>query len=188
MNMFICQHLKFDEHFPRVPKKKHRIISMIVEHVIDRSRRHIRDVGCDTTASVWPYRPKIPRTSPPPAVQRCDHCICVCVRVRCLGRDLQQRTHLFVSPDRKPTRPTTKPTHKLCHNQFQYAMRAFRTLKPYRFSFSFFSRILVGAPLGHNLQPNTSRSGALFKCPITQRLDDCEQVITDGRRGNAHLI
>lgn len=48
--------------------------------------------------------------------------------------------------------------------------------------FSVNYRILVGAPLGKNLQPNTTRSGALFKCPITQQLDDCVQVPTDGRR------
>ncbi|XP_055302350.1 integrin alpha-PS1 isoform X2 [Sitodiplosis mosellana] len=42
--------------------------------------------------------------------------------------------------------------------------------------------ILVGAPLGKNLQPKTNRSGALFKCPITQNPNDCSQVITDGRR------
>ncbi|XP_017140366.1 integrin alpha-PS1 isoform X2 [Drosophila miranda] len=42
--------------------------------------------------------------------------------------------------------------------------------------------LLVGAPLDHNRQPNTSHSGALWRCPITQRFDDCEQVITDGRR------
>lgn len=39
----------------------------------------------------------------------------------------------------------------------------------------------MGAPLGQNLQPQTNRSGALWKCPITARSDDCEQVITDGR-------
>ena len=43
-------------------------------------------------------------------------------------------------------------------------------------------RLLVGAPLDKNLQPNTSRSGALWKCPLTTRHDDCEQVITDGQR------
>lgn len=42
--------------------------------------------------------------------------------------------------------------------------------------------ILVGAPLGQNLQPHTNRSGALFKCPISQNSGDCVQVITDGRR------
>lgn len=40
---------------------------------------------------------------------------------------------------------------------------------------------MVGAPLGQNLQPQTNRSGALWKCPITALTDDCEQVITDGR-------
>ncbi|XP_053682374.1 integrin alpha-PS1 isoform X1 [Sabethes cyaneus] len=44
------------------------------------------------------------------------------------------------------------------------------------------SWILVGAPLGQNLQPLTNRSGALFKCPVTQMSNDCEQVETDGRR------
>ncbi|XP_063705337.1 integrin alpha-PS1 [Culicoides brevitarsis] len=42
--------------------------------------------------------------------------------------------------------------------------------------------LLVGAPLGENLQPRTNRSGALFKCPLTQNRRDCEQVITDGYR------
>ncbi|XP_055587793.1 integrin alpha-PS1 isoform X2 [Uranotaenia lowii] len=44
------------------------------------------------------------------------------------------------------------------------------------------SWVLVGAPLGQNLQPGTNRSGALFRCPITQASNDCEQVKTDGRR------
>ncbi|ODN00073.1 Integrin alpha-PS1 [Orchesella cincta] len=43
-------------------------------------------------------------------------------------------------------------------------------------------RILVGAPLGQNLQPQTNRSGALYKCPISSYEGDCEQVITDGKR------
>ncbi|XP_037816674.1 integrin alpha-PS1 isoform X1 [Lucilia sericata] len=42
--------------------------------------------------------------------------------------------------------------------------------------------LLVGAPLDKNLQPGTNHSGALYKCPITQNIDDCEQIITDGRR------
>ncbi|XP_065345499.1 integrin alpha-PS1 isoform X2 [Cloeon dipterum] len=42
--------------------------------------------------------------------------------------------------------------------------------------------MLVGAPLDQNLQPNTSKSGALWKCPMTTLTDDCEQVITDGLR------
>ncbi|XP_058442680.1 integrin alpha-PS1 isoform X2 [Malaya genurostris] len=46
------------------------------------------------------------------------------------------------------------------------------------------SWILIGAPLGQNLQPATNRSGALFKCPITQLSNDCEQVKTDGRRSD----
>ncbi|XP_065080048.1 integrin alpha-PS1 isoform X2 [Ochlerotatus camptorhynchus] len=44
--------------------------------------------------------------------------------------------------------------------------------------------VLVGAPLGQNLQPATNRSGALFKCPITQLSNDCEQIKTDGRRSD----
>lgn len=44
------------------------------------------------------------------------------------------------------------------------------------------SWILVGAPLGQNLQPSSNRSGSLFKCPITQLSNDCEQLKTDGRR------
>ncbi|XP_013118414.2 integrin alpha-PS1 isoform X1 [Stomoxys calcitrans] len=42
--------------------------------------------------------------------------------------------------------------------------------------------LLVGAPLDKNLQPGTNKTGALYKCPITQNFNDCEQVITDGRR------
>ncbi|XP_075237654.1 multiple edematous wings [Lycorma delicatula] len=44
------------------------------------------------------------------------------------------------------------------------------------------SWLLVGAPLGQNLQPNTSRSGALWSCPLTTNEDDCSQVVTDGKR------
>ncbi|CAG7719952.1 unnamed protein product [Allacma fusca] len=44
------------------------------------------------------------------------------------------------------------------------------------------SWILVGAPLGQNLQPQTNRSGALFKCPISSYEADCVQVVTDGKR------
>ncbi|CAG9863620.1 unnamed protein product [Phyllotreta striolata] len=42
--------------------------------------------------------------------------------------------------------------------------------------------ILVGAPLGRNLQPATNHSGALFKCPISRNDNDCEQVETDGKQ------
>lgn len=42
-------------------------------------------------------------------------------------------------------------------------------------------RLLVGAPLGQNLQPGSNRSGALFKCPISTYDNDCTQVETDGR-------
>ena len=44
-------------------------------------------------------------------------------------------------------------------------------------------RILVGAPLGQNLQPNTTQSGALYKCPLTLNERECTQVVTDGKRG-----
>ncbi|XP_037089062.1 integrin alpha-PS1-like isoform X3 [Pollicipes pollicipes] len=44
------------------------------------------------------------------------------------------------------------------------------------------SWLLVGAPLGKNLQPQTERSGALWKCPLTTLSSDCVQVATDGRR------
>ncbi|XP_050530461.1 integrin alpha-PS1 isoform X2 [Daktulosphaira vitifoliae] len=44
------------------------------------------------------------------------------------------------------------------------------------------SWILVGAPLDQNLQPGTNQSGALWKCPLTTWYDDCEQVVTDGKR------
>uniref|UniRef100_A0A1Y1N3Z4 Integrin alpha-2 domain-containing protein n=1 Tax=Photinus pyralis TaxID=7054 RepID=A0A1Y1N3Z4_PHOPY len=46
------------------------------------------------------------------------------------------------------------------------------------------SWLLVGAPLGKNLQPNTNFSGALFKCPLDdfKSQTDCIQVPTDGNR------
>ncbi|XP_050439552.1 integrin alpha-PS1 isoform X2 [Adelges cooleyi] len=44
------------------------------------------------------------------------------------------------------------------------------------------SWILVGAPLDQNLQPKTNQSGALWKCPLTTLHEDCEQVVTDGKR------
>nr|XP_023029368.1 integrin alpha-PS1 isoform X1 [Leptinotarsa decemlineata] len=40
--------------------------------------------------------------------------------------------------------------------------------------------ILVGAPLGGNLQPGTNHSGALFRCPVDEGY--CSQIETDGRR------
>lgn len=50
----------------------------------------------------------------------------------------------------------------------------------------FLNRILVGAPLADNLQPNTSRSGGLYRCDIPEPgtiYDNyCQQVPTDGRR------
>lgn len=42
--------------------------------------------------------------------------------------------------------------------------------------------LLVGAPLGQNLQPGTNHSGALWRCPLTTVQRDCVQVITDGKR------
>lgn len=42
--------------------------------------------------------------------------------------------------------------------------------------------MLVGAPLGKNLQPFTNHSGALFKCPISKDDNDCIQIETDGKR------
>ncbi|KAF5288330.1 hypothetical protein FQR65_LT12064 [Abscondita terminalis] len=46
------------------------------------------------------------------------------------------------------------------------------------------SWLLVGAPLGNNLQPGVNGSGALFKCPLTdfESQVDCIQVPTDGNR------
>lgn len=44
-----------------------------------------------------------------------------------------------------------------------------------------FYRILVGAPLGRNPQPNTNRSGTLKRCPVSQNQYDCQDVLTDGR-------
>ncbi|KAG7208526.1 hypothetical protein KM043_014745 [Ampulex compressa] len=43
------------------------------------------------------------------------------------------------------------------------------------------SWMLVGAPIGKNIQPGTNRSGALWQCPLTTNMTDCTQVITDGR-------
>ncbi|XP_066254673.1 integrin alpha-PS1 isoform X1 [Euwallacea similis] len=48
--------------------------------------------------------------------------------------------------------------------------------------------ILVGAPLGQNLQPGTNLSGALFKCPISNYDQDCEQIVTDGLRGSGGIF
>jgi hypothetical protein len=45
----------------------------------------------------------------------------------------------------------------------------------------------VGAPLGKNLQPGTNHSGALYRCPVTTNYDDCEQVVTDGKRSKLLL-
>lgn len=36
--------------------------------------------------------------------------------------------------------------------------------------------------MGKNLQPGTNHSGALYRCPITTNLNDCDQVVTDGKR------
>lgn len=44
------------------------------------------------------------------------------------------------------------------------------------------SWLLVGAPLDQNLQPNTTKSGALWKCSLSPDTNDCEQIITDGKR------
>ncbi|KAJ2949142.1 hypothetical protein O0L34_g6082 [Tuta absoluta] len=44
------------------------------------------------------------------------------------------------------------------------------------------SWLLVGAPLGQNLQPETNRSGALWRCGLTTATRDCRQIITDGKR------
>ncbi|CAH0585673.1 unnamed protein product [Chrysodeixis includens] len=44
------------------------------------------------------------------------------------------------------------------------------------------SWLLVGAPLGQNLQPNTTKSGALWKCGVSPSTGDCIQIITDGKR------
>nr|CAD7259859.1 unnamed protein product [Timema shepardi] len=48
--------------------------------------------------------------------------------------------------------------------------------------------LLVGAPLDQNLQPETNHSGALWRCPVSTRTDDCDQVVTDGKRNavNGH--
>ncbi|CAG9561864.1 unnamed protein product [Danaus chrysippus] len=44
------------------------------------------------------------------------------------------------------------------------------------------SWLLVGAPLGQNLQPNTTKSGALWRCRVNSAPNDCEQIVTDGKR------
>lgn len=54
--------------------------------------------------------------------------------------------------------------------------------------FCFLYRLLVGAPLGKNLQPNTTKSGALWKCPLDPQTGDCEQIITDGRRSESTAL
>jgi len=51
----------------------------------------------------------------------------------------------------------------------------------------FLFRLLVGAPLGKNLQPGTNHSGALYRCPVTTNYSDCEQVVTDGKRSKLVL-
>lgn len=81
-----------------------------------------------------------------------------------------------MSPDRCCSVIGRPKTRTLCY---------FLSLEPiinHSHMLPFLCRLLVGAPLGQNLQPQTNHSGALFKCPITARGDDCEQVITDGRR------
>lgn len=67
-------------------------------------------------------------------------------------------------------------------NTLLYSIFTFHHLELFSSLFFCNFRLLVGAPLGQNLQPMTNRSGALFKCPITQNTNDCTQVITDGRR------
>nr|CAD7573431.1 unnamed protein product [Timema californicum] len=47
--------------------------------------------------------------------------------------------------------------------------------------------LLVGAPLDQNLQPETNHSGALWRCPVSTRTDDCDQVVTDGKRSEFGL-
>ncbi|XP_068633179.1 integrin alpha-PS1-like isoform X2 [Battus philenor] len=50
------------------------------------------------------------------------------------------------------------------------------------------SWLLVGAPLGQNLQPNTTRSGALWKCRLSPAVRDCEQIITDGKTLDSYTL
>lgn len=67
--------------------------------------------------------------------------------------------------------------------QHFYSKISFLSLILYTFTkFSIVYRILVGAPIGKNLQPKTNQSGALYKCPLTSFHDDCIQVVTDGKR------
>jgi len=51
-----------------------------------------------------------------------------------------------------------------------------------------FIRILVGAPLDQNLQPGTNHSGALWKCTLTSYHNDCQQVVTDGKRSKLIVL
>ncbi|CAB0044688.1 unnamed protein product [Trichogramma brassicae] len=51
----------------------------------------------------------------------------------------------------------------------------------------YLSRMLIGAPLDQNRQPGTNRSGALWQCPMTSDPEDCEQVITDGRKTSNYV-
>lgn len=77
-----------------------------------------------------------------------------------------------------------KPNRKKkCINSLHFQFVVLRSdglLKIFAHCFLFF-RILVGAPLGQNPQPNTTQTGTLKRCPITQKQSDCEDVLTDGR-------
>ncbi|XP_044728247.1 integrin alpha-PS1 isoform X2 [Chrysoperla carnea] len=74
-------------------------------------------------------------------------------------------------------------TYSLNNTYFGYSV-AEHQVKPEDENEASYSLLLAGAPLGNNLQPNTSQSGALYKCPITANPFDCMQVITDGRKSD----
>ena len=73
--------------------------------------------------------------------------------------------------------PPSNADHFSCHIWMMYLLFFFFLL-----SRSLDNRLLVGAPLDQNLQPGTNRSGALWRCPMTTRSNDCIQVVTDGKR------
>lgn len=45
--------------------------------------------------------------------------------------------------------------------------------------FLFIYRLLVGAPRGQSAQPGTNRSGTLYKCKLSNNVDDCTEIAVD---------
>uniref|UniRef100_A0A8D8TAD1 Integrin alpha-PS1 n=1 Tax=Cacopsylla melanoneura TaxID=428564 RepID=A0A8D8TAD1_9HEMI len=85
---------------------------------------------------------------------------------------------------------TRLPITKFGHNgsYFGFSVSSHQSLEEQEFERNRFQTtnknywLLIGAPLDKNIQPNTSKSGALWKCPLTTKINDCEQVVTDGKR------